>query len=58
MNRETANIDSCFRVLIRENFPFYNGQDFGMVEEDTVVQLAGNGITMWNTSKRMCENIE
>jgi len=45
-------------VLIRENFPFYNGQDFGMVEEDTVVQLAGNGITMWNTSKRMCENID
>lgn len=29
-----------------------------MVEEDTVVQLAGNGVTLWNTGKRSCENIE
>jgi hypothetical protein len=44
--------------LNRENFPFYNGQDFGMVEEDTVVQLAGNGVTLWNTSKRSCDVID
>jgi hypothetical protein len=29
-----------------------------MVEEDTVVQLAGNGVTLWNTSKRSCDVIE
>jgi len=27
----------------------YNGKEFGIVEEDTIVQLGGNQIVLWNT---------
>jgi len=29
----------------------YNGKEFGIVEEDTIVQQGGNNIVLWNISQ-------
>ena len=36
----------------------YDGKDFDIVEEDTIVQLGGNHIILWNTGHKTKDYIQ
>ena len=36
----------------------YDGKEFNIVEEDTIVQLGGNQVILWNTSQKTKDYIQ
>ena len=44
--------------MFRQGSFCYDGKEFGIVEEDTIVQLGGNQIVLWNTSNSQKDYIQ